>query len=247
MIELKNVTKIYPNGVKAIEDINLTINDGEIFGVIGLSGAGKSTLVRCISLLEKPTTGEITIDEQNISSLNKKDLLRMRKNIGMIFQNFNLLQQRNVYKNVRLPLEINHVKNKDSDKRVKELLALVNLEDKANAYPSELSGGQCQRVAIARALANNPKYLLCDEATSALDPDTTDSILHLLRKINKELGVTIIIISHDMSVIRAISNRVAVIDQSHIVEIGDVEEVFSHPQSRIAKRFIEFKRLEEID
>ena len=171
----------------------------------------------------------------------------MRKNIGMIFQNYNLLQQRNVYKNVRLPLEINHVKNKDSDKRVKELLALVNLEDKANAYPSELSGGQCQRVAIARALANNPKYLLCDEATSALDPDTTDSILHLLRKINKELGVTIIIISHDMSVIRAISNRVAVIDQSHIVEMGDVEEVFSRPQSRIAKRFIEFKRLEEID
>ena len=245
MITLKNVTKIYPNGVKALEDVNLQINSGEIFGIIGLSGAGKSTLVRCINLLEAPTFGEIIIDEKNVSNLNKKDLLRMRKKIGMVFQNYNLLQQRNVFKNVRLPLEINHINNKESEKRVRELLELVGLSDKANSYPSELSGGQCQRVAIARALANNPQYLLCDEATSALDPDTADAILRLLRKINQELGVTIIIVSHDMSVIRAISNRVAVIDQSHVVEVGDVEEIFAHPKSRIAKRFIEFKKLED--
>lgn len=245
MIQIKNLSKVYPNGTKALEDISLEINDQDIFGIIGLSGAGKSTLVRCINLLEKPTSGEILIDGKNLSSLNKKDLLRMRKNIGMVFQDYNLLEQRNVYRNVKLPLELDKVDKETSDKRVKELLALVGLIDKEKAYPSELSGGERQRVTIARALANNPHYLLCDEATSALDPDTSDSILRLLRKINQELKVTIIIISHDMSVIRAISNRIAVLDKSHIVEVGDVEEVFKHPQSRIAKRFIEYKRLEE--
>lgn len=244
MIELINVTKTYNNTITAIKDISLKINDGDIFGIIGLSGAGKSTLVRCINLLEKPTSGEIIVDEQKILNINNKELLRMRKNIGTIFQNFNLLEQRTVFKNVAFPLELNGVDKNTIKEEVARLLKLVDLEDKANSYPSELSGGQKQRVAIARALANSPKYLICDEATSALDPKTTDSILKLLLEINKKFGVTIILISHDMSVIYSICNKVAVLDEAHIVEEGDVEQIFKNPQSDIAKRFIEFKRLE---
>ncbi|MCQ2086904.1 MAG: ATP-binding cassette domain-containing protein [Bacilli bacterium] len=244
MIELINITKTYNNTITAIKDISLKINDGDIFGIIGLSGAGKSTLVRCINLLEKPTSGEIIVDEQKILNINNKELLRMRKNIGTIFQNFNLLEQRTVFKNVAFPLELNGVDKNTIKEEVARLLKLVDLEDKANSYPSELSGGQKQRVAIARALANSPKYLICDEATSALDPKTTDSILKLLLEINKKFGVTIILISHDMSVIYSICNKVAVLDEAHIVEEGDVEQIFKNPQSDIAKRFIEFKRLE---
>ena len=244
MIELVNVSKTYNKTITAIKDISLKINDGDIFGIIGLSGAGKTTLVRCINLLETPTSGEVIIDNKKILNISYKDLLRMRKNIGTIFQNFNLLEQRNVFKNVAFPLELNGVDKKTIKEEVTRLLKLVDLEDKANSYPSELSGGQKQRVAIARALANSPKYLICDEATSALDPKTTDSILKLLLEINKKYGVTIILISHDMSVIYSICNKVAVLDEAHIVEEGDVEEVFKNPKSDIAKRFIEFKRLE---
>lgn len=246
MIELKNVTKQFEDdGTIAIKDINLKINDGDIYGIIGLSGAGKSTLVRCINNLEEPTSGEVLIDGVNISSLNKKDLNRMRKKIGMVFQNFALLEQRTVFGNVRFALEINKEKlSKDEiDNKVYELLELVGLKDKAKAYPSTLSGGQKQRVAIARALANTPKYLLCDEATSALDPKTTDSILELLHDINKKLNITIIVISHDMHVIYSICNRIAVLDNSQVVEEGEVEEVFGNPKSDIAKRLLRFKKI----
>lgn len=247
MIELNNVSKQYDDGTLAIKDINLKINDGDIYGIIGLSGAGKSTLVRCINHLERPTSGEVLIDGVNVSSLNQNDLNRMRNNIGMVFQNFALLEQRNVFANVRFALEINKdIKDKEEiNKRVNDLLKLVGLEDKAKAYPSTLSGGQKQRVAIARALANTPKYLLCDEATSALDPKTTDSILELLLEINKKLGITIIVISHDMYVIYSICNKVAILDNSEIVEEGDVDKVFKNPKSDIGKRLLRFRRLEE--
>lgn len=246
MIEIKNLGKEFGD-VVALRDINLQIDDGDIFGIIGLSGAGKSTLVRCINLLEVPSRGEILIDDVNIFNLNKKDLTRMRQNIGMVFQSYSLLEQRNVSKNIRFALEIGHQKmNKDDiDKRVEELLEIVGLKDKANYYPSQLSGGQKQRVAIARALANNPKYLLCDEATSALDPKTTDSILSLLKDLNKKYGITIIVISHDMHVIYSICNKLAIIDHSTIVEKGDTEEVFKNPKSDIAKRLLRFTKLED--
>lgn len=246
MIEIKNLGKKFGD-VVALHDINLQIDDGDIFGIIGLSGAGKSTLVRCINLLEVPSRGEILIDNINIFNLNKKDLTRMRQNIGMVFQSYSLLEQRNVSKNIRFALEISHRKmNKDDiDKRVEELLEIVGLKDKANYYPSQLSGGQKQRVAIARALANNPKYLLCDEATSALDPKTTDSILYLLKDLNKKYGITIIVISHDMHVIYSICNKLAIIDHSTIVEKGDTEEVFKNPKSDIAKRLLRFTKLED--
>ncbi len=246
MIEIKNLGKEFGD-VVALHDINLQIDDGDIFGIIGLSGAGKSTLVRCINLLEVPSRGEILIDNINIFNLNKKDLTRMRQNIGMVFQSYSLLEQRNVSKNIRFALEISHHKmNKDDiDKRVEELLEIVGLKDKANYYPSQLSGGQKQRVAIARALANNPKYLLCDEATSALDPKTTDSILSLLKDLNKKYGITIIVISHDMHVIYSICNKLAIIDHSTIVEKGDTEEVFKNPKSDIAKRLLRFTKLED--
>jgi D-methionine transport system ATP-binding protein len=241
MIELKNLGKVYSNSgkpVTALEDINLTINDGEIFGIIGLSGAGKSTLVRCINLLEKPTSGQVLIDGRNLTELSQKELLLTRRSIGMIFQGFNLLEQRTVLKNVCFPLEIAGTPRAESVKRAEELLGIVGLEDKKNAYPSQLSGGQKQRVAIARALATNPRYLLCDEATSALDPNTTRSILELLRQINDTLGVTIVVITHEMRVIDTICDRVAVIDQSRIAEEGKVSEVFANPQSDIAKQLI---------
>ena len=248
VIELKELSKTYPNGVTALKDINITINNGEIFGIIGLSGAGKSTLIRCINFLEKPTSGKVIIDGQNLGELSKKELLKTRQNIGMIFQGFNLLSQRNVIKNICYPLEIAGVKKADAKKRAEELLELVGLTDKAKAYPSQLSGGQKQRVAIARALAAKTSYLLCDEATSALDPDTTSSILELMRKINKTLGVTIVVITHEMKVIDKICDRVAVLDQSTVAEIGNVRDVFASPKSAIAKKLVlpEAKAVDEI-
>ena len=248
MIELKELSKTYPNGVTALKDINITINDGEIFGIIGLSGAGKSTLIRCINYLERPSSGQVIIDGQNLGELSKKELLKTRRNIGMIFQGFNLLSQRNVIKNICYPLEIAGVKKADALKRAEELLELVGLTDKAKAYPSQLSGGQKQRVAIARALAAKSSYLLCDEATSALDPDTTSSILELMRKINKTLGVTIVVITHEMKVIDKICDRVAVLDQSSVAEIGNVRDVFASPKSAIARKLVlpETKAVDEI-
>lgn len=241
MIELKNLEKTYrtsKGSVTAIKDINITINDGEIFGIIGLSGAGKSTLVRCINYLECPTSGQVIIDGKELGSLKTKELLKTRQNIGMVFQGFNLLAQRNVIKNICYPLEIAGMKKADAVKRAESLLELVGLSDKAKAYPSQLSGGQKQRVAIARALAAKTHYLLCDEATSALDPDTTRSVLELLKKINRTLGVTIIVITHEMKVIDSICDRVAVLDNSTVAEKGDVRTVFANPKSDIAKKLI---------
>ena len=241
MIELKNLEKTYrtsKGSVTAIKDINITINDGEIFGIIGLSGAGKSTLVRCINYLERPASGQVIIDGKELGSLKTKELLKTRQNIGMVFQGFNLLAQRNVIKNICYPLEIAGMKKSDAVKRAESLLELVGLSDKAKAYPSQLSGGQKQRVAIARALAAETHYLLCDEATSALDPDTTRSVLELLKKINRTLGVTIIVITHEMKVIDSICDRVAVLDNSTVAEIGDVRTVFANPKSDIAKKLI---------
>ena len=241
MIELKHLSKTYRTQEKeivALEDINLTINDGEIFGIIGLSGAGKSTLVRCINLLEEPTDGQVIIDGKSVTELARKELLKLRQSIGMIFQGFNLLAQRSVLKNVCYPLEIAGVGRKEAKARAMELLHLVGLADRANSYPAQLSGGQKQRVAIARALATSPKYLLCDEATSALDPNTTRSILELLREINNSLGVTIVVITHEMKVIDQICDRVAVIDHSRIAEEGKVSEVFTNPRSQIARDLI---------
>ena len=242
MIELKHLSKIYdagtPAAVTALEDISLTIRDGEIFGIIGLSGAGKSTLVRCINLLETPTSGQVVLDGQELTALSKKELLRARRSVGMIFQDFNLLEQRTILRNVLFPLELAGTPKAAAKKRAMELLQLVGLDGRAGAYPSQLSGGQKQRVAIARALATRPKYLLCDEATSALDPNTTQSILRLLKQINQTLGVTIVVITHEMRVIEQICQRVAVIDQSCIAEIGNVSDVFTHPKSDIAKALI---------
>lgn len=241
MIEIQNLNKTYDTAsgpLTALCDINLTIEDGEIFGIIGLSGAGKSTLVRCINLLERPTSGKVVLDGQDLTALPRKALLHTRQSIGMIFQGFNLLEQRTVLKNVCFPLEIAGVKKDEARRRAEELLALVGLTDRAGAYPSQLSGGQKQRVAIARALATKPNYLLCDEATSALDPTTTQSILELLKQINQTLGVTIVVITHEMRVIEQICERVAVIDQSRIAEIGKVSEVFTQPKSDITKALI---------
>ena len=241
MIEIKNLCKTYSSAsgnVEALRDINLTIEDGEIFGIIGLSGAGKSTLVRCINLLERPTSGSVIIDGPDITLLSRPELLKMRRSISMIFQGFNLLEQRSVLHNVTFPLEISGVKGQAAKEKAMELLKVVGLEEKAAAYPAQLSGGQKQRVAIARALASDPRYLLCDEATSALDPNTTRAILELLRSINEKMGVTIIVITHEMKVIDQICDRVAVIDQSRIAESGRVSDVFANPQSQIARELI---------
>jgi D-methionine transport system ATP-binding protein len=241
MIEIQNLNKIYPsaNGpITALRDINLTINDGEIFGIIGLSGAGKSTLVRCINLLERPTGGDVILDGRSLMQLSRKELLKTRQTIGMIFQGFNLLEQRSVVANVCYPLEIAGVRKKEAVQRAEELLDLVGLSDRKKSYPSQLSGGQKQRVAIARALATNPRYLLCDEATSALDPNTTRSILALIKEINEKMGVTTVVITHEMKVIEQICDRVAVIDQSRIAEVGPVAEVFNNPKSEIARGLI---------
>ncbi len=241
MIEIKNLEKSFKTSygtITALKDINLTVNDGEIFGIIGLSGAGKSTLVRCINLLERPTKGEVVLDGKSLTTLKKKELLKVRQSIGMIFQGFNLLEQRNVLKNVCYPLEIAGVKKADAEKKAKQLIEMVGLSDRLLSYPSQLSGGQKQRVAIARALATDPKYILCDEATSALDPNTTQSILELLKQINKTMGVTIVVITHEMKVIEQICDRVAVIDKSQIAESGKVSTVFANPKSDIAKELI---------
>ena len=241
MIELRNLEKTFrtANGpIVALKNINLTIQDGEIFGIIGLSGAGKSTLVRCINLLERPTAGEVLIDGEDLMRMPRKALLKMRRSIGMIFQGFNLLEQRNVLNNVCYPLEIDGWSREDAKKRAVELLELVGLADRQKSYPAQLSGGQKQRVAIARALATNPRYLLCDEATSALDPNNTAQILELLKKINREFGVTVVVITHEMKVIDKICDRVAVIDKSEIAEIGKVSEIFTMPKSDIAKELI---------
>ncbi len=241
IVELKGLGKVFQsknNFVKALEDINLTVYEGEIFGIIGLSGAGKSTLVRCINFLERPTSGTVIFDGKDLGKLQEGALLKARQSMGMIFQQFNLLMQRNALQNICFPMEIAGVPKKDAVARAKELLEIVGLSDKAKAYPAQLSGGQKQRVAIARALATNPKIILCDEATSALDPTTTRSILNLLKEINQKLGITVIIITHEMSVIEEICHRVAIIDQSHIAEIGEVEEVFVRPQSKIARQLV---------
>ncbi len=241
IVELKGLGKVFQsknNFVKALEDINLTVYEGEIFGIIGLSGAGKSTLVRCINFLERPTSGTVIFDGKDLGKLQGGALLKARQSMGMIFQQFNLLMQRNALQNICFPMEIAGVPKKDAITRAKELLEIVGLSDKAKAYPAQLSGGQKQRVAIARALATNPKIILCDEATSALDPTTTRSILNLLKEINQKLGITVIIITHEMSVIEEICHRVAIIDQSHIAEIGEVEEVFVRPQSKIARQLV---------
>ena len=241
MIELKKLSKVFESAsgsVEALRDVDLTINDGEIFGIIGLSGAGKSTLVRCINLLERPSSGQVIIDGRDMTALSRPELLKMRRSISMIFQGFNLLEQRSVLKNVCFPLEISGVKRQAAETKAMELLKLVGLEEKADKYPSQLSGGQKQRVAIARALTTDPKYLLCDEATSALDPNTTRSILELLKTINQTMGVTIIVITHEMKVIDQICDRVAVIDHSSIAEEGKVSDVFTNPRSDIARELI---------
>lgn len=241
IIEIKALTKIFSSKdreVKALENINLSIGQGDIFGIIGMSGAGKSTLVRCINYLEKPSRGTVIVDGKDLSRLSERELREVRHSMGMIFQQFNLLMQRTAEENITFPLEVSGVKKKDAKKRANELLEIVGLVDKASAYPSQLSGGQKQRIAIARALATNPKVLLCDEATSALDPNTTSSILNLLKDINKRLGITIVIITHEMSVIEQICNQVAIIDESGIAEQGKVSEVFSHPKTVSAQRLV---------
>ena len=241
MIEIKKQKKTFKTAdgsLDALKNVSLTINDGDIYGVIGMSGAGKSTLVRCINMLERPTEGQILIDGVDMGALSSKQLRDARRNITMIFQGFNLLMQRNCLKNICFPLELEGMKKEDEKKRALELLEIVGLPDKAKAYPAQLSRGQQQRIAIARALATKPKVLLCDEATSALDPNTTHSILNLIRDINKKLGITVIIITHQMSVVEETCNRVAILDNGTVVEQGEVSTVFAHPQSAAAKRLV---------
>ena len=235
---LKKTFKLKKETITAIQNINLSINEGDIYGIIGLSGAGKSTLIRCINFLERPTSGNVFFKGIDLASLKNKDLLKIRQNIGMIFQGFNLLEQRTVLENVLFPLEINKTDKNEAILKAKELLSEVGLIEKINAYPSQLSGGQKQRVAIARALANNPSVLLCDEATSALDPNTTNQILSLLKNINEKYGITIVVITHEMRVIETICNKVAIIDNSEIVEEGEVKDIFINPKTKIAKDLI---------
>lgn len=240
-IEVRNLSKTFEQQgqqVKALKDINLTISEGDIYGIIGMSGAGKSTLVRCLNFLERPTEGQVIVDGKELGSLSEKALREQRSDIAMIFQHFNLLMQKNVLENICFPLYLKGIKKKEAHAKAKELLQTVGLTDKEKAYPSQLSGGQKQRVAIARALASDPRILLCDEATSALDPQTTASILALLKEINQKFGITIVIITHQMSVIRQICNRVAIIEDGYLVEDGEVEEIFAHPKSRAAKELI---------
>lgn len=241
MIEIKHLSKTFGvsgGTVDALKDITLTIPDGEIYGIIGMSGAGKSTLVRCINMLERPTAGDILIDGKSMTELSQKELREKRRDITMIFQGFNLLMQRNCLKNVCFPLELAGVKKAEAEKRAAELLELVGLGDKFKSYPAQLSGGQQQRVAIARALATHPEILLCDEATSALDPQTTQSILSLIRDIHDRLGITVIIITHQMSVVEQICTRVAILDGGEVAEEGAVSDVFSSPKSEAAKRLV---------
>ena len=245
IIEIKNLTKKFEAGghvITALNDVNLSIKKGEIYGIIGMSGAGKSTLVRTINYLEIPNEGRVLIDDVDLSKLSEKELRIKRRDIGMIFQGFNLLEQRNVIDNVCFPLEIAGMSRKKARAKARELLETVNLADKEKVYPSQLSGGQKQRVAIARALATNPGILLCDEATSALDPQTTESILSLLKEINEKLDITIVVITHQMSVITDICTRVAIIENGRLVEEGPVEEVFDSPKTDIARELIANKQ-----
>ena len=241
MIELKNLCKTYSladGSVEALRDVSLTIPDGDVFGIIGMSGAGKSTLVRCINMLERPTSGSVVIDGHDLTRMNEKELRQERRSITMIFQGFNLLMQKNCLRNVCFPLELAGVKKAEAVKKAQSMLELVGLGDKASAYPAQLSGGQQQRVAIARALATNPKVLLCDEATSALDPKTTGAILELIRDINRKLGITVIIITHQMSVVESTCRHVAILEEGQVVEQGEVSAVFSHPKSEAARRLV---------
>lgn len=241
MIRIKNLSKTFDKScnVDALKNVNLSIEAGDVCGVIGMSGAGKSTLLRCIAMLETPSSGSIEIDGRDIFSLKGKELLDLKKSLGVVFQGYNLLMQRSIRQNIAFPLELIKMPKDQIAKRVDELLCLVGLSDKAEEYPSQLSGGQRQRVAIARALASNPKVLLCDEPTSALDPLTTRSILKLLREINHTLGVTIVIITHEIGVVRSICNKVAVIDAGEIAESGLTKEEFAAPQSQAAKQLLD--------
>ena len=243
MIQIEHLNKTYVSRQGethiALTDINLTIEDGSVFGIIGQSGAGKSTLVRCLNLLERPTSGSIIINGRDITSLSEKELREFRSSVSMVFQNFSLLQQRTVLRNVMFPLELRHADKKEAEKRARELLELVGLADKCDKYPSQLSGGQQQRVAIARALVNNPSIMLCDEATSALDSMTTHSILKLLKDINEKMGVTIVLITHSLAVVELICDNVVVIDEGKIVEEGKTEDIFANPQSDVARKLLE--------
>ena len=241
MIRIENLSKTFDGAggrVAALHDINLTIEDGDIYGIIGMSGAGKSTLVRCINLLERPTEGRVVIDGVDMTALSPAELRDARRSITMIFQGFNLLMQKNCLKNICFPMELAGVPKHKAVERAHELLDMVGLPDKAKAYPAQLSGGQQQRIAIARALATNPKVLLCDEATSALDPNTTQSILALIREINKRLGITVIVITHQMSVVEEICSHVAILDNGEVVESGAVGTVFASPKSAAARRLV---------
>ena len=241
MIEIKHLSKTFrmkDGAVNALKNIDLTIPDGSIYGIIGMSGAGKSTLVRCINLLERPTEGSVVIDGTAMETLSPAALRERRRDITMIFQQFNLLMQRSCLKNICFPMELAGVKKADAEKRARELLEMVGLPDKANAYPAQLSGGQKQRIAIARALATNPKVLLCDEATSALDPNTTHAILTLIKDINKKLGITVVVITHQMSVVKEICTHVAILDDGEVVEDGMVSTVFSAPRSQAARHLV---------
>ncbi len=241
IIQIQHLCKVFGGGdasVHALEDINFDIRQGEIFGIIGLSGAGKSTLVRCMNLLERPTSGKVLVDGKDMTALSERELRLQRRKITMIFQGFNLLMQRTCLKNVCFPMEIAGVPRRKAEKRAAELLETVGLAEKANAYPAQLSGGQKQRVAVARALATDPKVLLCDEATSALDPTTTVSILELLKDLNAKLGVTVVVITHQMSVIEAICSRVAILDGGVVAELGPVQDIFSNPSTDAARRLV---------
>ena len=241
MIKLEHISKTFGDtgdGVHAVKDVSLEIGDGEIFGIIGFSGAGKSTLVRCINLLERPTSGTVTVDGQELTALSEKELRQARKKISMIFQGFNLLMQRTCLKNVCFPMELSGVPKAQAEKKALELLDLVGLKEKASAYPAQLSGGQKQRGGLARARATDPQVRRCDEATSALDPTTTNSILALLKELNQKLGVTVVIITHQMSVIEEICTRVAILDGGEVAEEGRVEDIFAHPATDAARRLV---------
>ena len=253
MIRLENVSKTFADSnkeVHAVNNVSLTINDGDIFGIIGFSGAGKSTLVRCINLLEKPTDGKVFVDDAEITALSGKELRKARKKIGMIFQHFNLMPSRTIFGNVAYPLRGSGLSKEEIKEKVHHLLELVGISEKENAFPSQLSGGQKQRVAIARALANDPNILLCDEATSALDPQTTKSILKLLQQLNQTLGITVVVITHEMAVVKEICNRVAVMDHGDVVEEGEVFHVFASPKEPLTRSFIKttsnLQKIEEL-
>ena len=241
MIELRNLSKSFVTAegpVDALRHVNLTVNDGDIYGIIGMSGAGKSTLVRCINMLERPTEGNVLLDGRDLGSLGKKEMQLVRRQVTMIFQSFNLLMQSTCLQNIMFPLKLAKAPRAQAEARARELLETVGLPDKANVYPAQLSGGQQQRIAIARALATNPRVLLCDEATSALDPKTTQSILELIRQINRDTGITVIVITHQMSVVQEICNRVAILEHGRVVEEGDVSQVFSHPKAAATRALV---------